>query len=145
MAREPNTQIVRTLYDILNAGTLDRLGEVIGPTYTAGDGSRGPQAFGKIMAGLRTAFPDLVYTLDEVIGGGDKVAVHWTWRGTNSGPFRALPATGKRVVNTGLAIFRVEDGKVTSALMETDRLGFLMSLGVIPYDPAYGPPPRSEP
>ncbi|MEO8703411.1 MAG: ester cyclase [Kofleriaceae bacterium] len=144
MATSSHAQIVRTLYDLLNAGAHDRLGEVIGPSFVAGDGSRGPEAFARVMAKLRESFPDLVYTIDAIVADGDRVAVHWTWRGTNSSPFRAFPATGKRVVNSGLAIFQIEAGKITSATMETDRLGFLISIGVITYDPAYGPPPRTE-
>jgi steroid delta-isomerase-like uncharacterized protein len=144
VAPSNNTQVVRTLYDLLNSGAYDRLDEVIAPSFVAGDGSRGAQAFGKVLAKLRASFPDLVYTLDELVADGDRVAVHWTWRGTHSAPFRDFPASGKRVINSGLAIFQLAAGKITSATMETDRLGFLIALGVIAYDPAYGPPPRTE-
>lgn len=35
------------------------------------------------------------YTIDQMFGGGDRVAVRWTSRQTHSGPFMGSPPTGK--------------------------------------------------
>ena len=47
-------------------------------------------------------------------------------------------------MNTGLAVFRVVDGAIVSATMETDRLGFLIATGKVPHEPSFGPPPRAD-
>jgi steroid delta-isomerase-like uncharacterized protein len=141
---ESNQQLVHKLYDLLNTGALDRLGEVIAPDFVAADGSRGPALFAKVMTGLRAGFPDIHYTVDEVVADATRAAVRWTWRGTNSAPFRDFPASGKRIANSGMAIFEIAGGKITAGTTETDRLGFLIGIGVIPYNPAYGPPPKTE-
>src|SRR4051812_29045571 len=111
---ESNQQLVHKLYDLLNTGALDRLGEVIAPDFVAADGSRGPALFAKVMTGLRAGFPDIHYTVDEVVADATRAAVRWTWRGTNSAPFRDFPASGKRIANSGMAIFEIAGGKITA-------------------------------
>lgn len=144
MLTDSNKRLVQQLYDTLNSGKLDELGGIIGPEYVAPDGNRGPQAFGTIIGRLRTSFPDIHYTIEELVAEGDRVAARWTWRGTFTAPFRETPPTGKRVVNGGLAIFRITDGKIVASQMENDRLGFLLATGKIPYEPSFGPPPRAD-
>lgn len=136
-----NAQLVRRLYtDFLNTGATDRLGEVVSPQFVGVGPARGPAAFAGVIATLRGAFPDLVYTVEDVVAEGDRVAVRWTWRGTHQHAFRSFAPTGKQVTNTGLAIFQVTDGKLSHAWLETDRLGFLQAVGAVPNDPAFGPP-----
>lgn len=145
MLTDTNKQLVRRLYDdYLNPDHLDRLDEIVGPDYVGANGARGPDAFAETMKVLRAGFPDIVYTLDDLVGEGDRVAVRWTWRGTHTGAFRSFAATGKSVASSGFAIFVVTAGKITRATVETDRLGFLISVGAIPYDPAFGPPPSTR-
>jgi len=144
MPSDANKQIVRRLYDdYINHGRLDRLGEIVSPDFIGPTEQRGPAGFAAVIAGLRAGFPDIVYTLEEVVAEGDLVAVRWVWRGTHTGQFRSFAPTGKQVVNSGFGIFQITDGKVARASIETDRLGFLLMLGAIPYDPAYGPPPAA--
>jgi len=142
MPSNSSEQLVRRLYDdYINPGRLDRLGEIVSDDFVGPGPQRGPAAFAEVIHRLRAAFPDLIYTVDEIVADGDRVAVRWTWRGTHTGQFRTFAPTGKRIANTGFAIFWVEAGKLARALVETDRLGFLMAIGAVPYDPAFGPPP----
>ena len=140
MATE-NAQLVRRLYtEYLNTGATERLGEIISPQFVGVGPATGPAAFGGVITTLRGAFPDLIYTVEDVVAEGDRVAVRWTWRGTHQHAFRSFAPTGKQVTNIGFAIFQVADGKLTRAWLETDRLGFLQAIGAVPYDPAFGPP-----
>jgi len=126
------------------AGDGAELAVEVSPDFVGPNQQRGPAAFTGVLVGLRRAFPDLVYTVDDMVAEDDRVAVRWTWRGTHTGPFRDWAPTGKPVVNRGFAIFQVANGMLTHSWMETDRLGFLLSIGAIPYDPAYGPPPATK-
>ena len=79
--RSENEQLIRRLYDeYVNPGRLDGLGAVISSDFTGPNGARGPEAFAATMRSLRAAFPDLVYTLEEVVADDDRVAVRWTDR-----------------------------------------------------------------
>lgn len=137
-----NKQQVRELYARVNQGQLARVDELISPEFTGATGQRGSQAFLAGIAALHAAFPDLHYTLESLVAEDDRVAVRWTWRGTHTGAFRTIAPTGKQISNSGQAIFTFVEGKIASTSLQTDRLGFLVALGVIPDDPRFGPPPR---
>jgi steroid delta-isomerase-like uncharacterized protein len=140
--REQNKRDVRALFEAFNRGDLGRVAELVGPEYVGAQGEKGPAGFNAVVIGLRTAFPDLRYTLDDVIAEGDQVAVRWHWTGTHEAPFRAFPATGKSVSNTGAGIFHLRAGKIVAATLETDRLGFLEQLGAVPEGVGRGPKPN---
>jgi predicted ester cyclase len=42
------------------------------------------------------------------------------------------PATGKRVIDKGIDIFRLENGKIVEMWVAQDSLGLLQQLGVLP-------------
>lgn len=61
----------------------------------------------------RSAFPDMVFTVDLLIESGDLVVSNWTVRGTHTGTaFYDVPPSGEAVVINGTAILRMRDGKV---------------------------------
>jgi steroid delta-isomerase-like uncharacterized protein len=141
MPSDSSKQLVRRLFaDYINTGDLDRLGEVISADFVGPTDQRGPAGFAGAVAALRIGFPDIAYTLDEIVAEGDRVAVRWTWTGTHTGSFRSFPPSGKRVANRGFAVFAIADGKIVRSTIETDRLGFLIAVGAIPDSPAFGPP-----
>jgi steroid delta-isomerase-like uncharacterized protein len=84
--------------------------------------------------GLATfdAFPDLRRPIEDLVADGDKVVARWVSVGTHRGDFQGIPPTGKRIVTSGITIFRVEDGKIVEEWSESDMLGMLQQLGAIP-------------
>jgi steroid delta-isomerase-like uncharacterized protein len=140
--REENKRSVQKLYEsCFNQGDLGLLDQLVAPDYVGPRGDKGPAGFRGIVVGLRTAFPDIHYTIDDLVAEGDRVAVRWHWTGTHKAPFRAFPATGKTFTNPGVGIFRFKDGQIVAAALETDRLGFLEQMGVVPQNVGLGPPP----
>lgn len=134
---ERNKEAVRQLFEeVLNNGKTQLLTDLISADYVGARGEKGPAAFQVQMSGLIAAFPDLHYQLEDLVSGDDKVAVSWTWHGTHKAAFTSIPATGKAVINEGMAILGCRDGKITSFKLQTDRLGFLQQLGVLPANPA---------
>jgi len=142
-AAAPNQRVVRRLFEsILNSGKLEQLDEVIGAEYVGTQGELGPAAFRAVISRLRSGMPDLTYTLDELVSSGDLVSVRWHMRGTHTGTLNGYPPTHKTLENTGMAIFELREGKVVRGSLETDRLGFLQQLGVLP--PLVGLAPRPD-
>ena len=82
--------------------------------------------------GLRAAFPDFKYTVEDTISEGDKVVVRLTARGTHQGAFAGLPATGKAATWAEIHICDMADGKMVEHWVVQDQLGMLQQLGVIP-------------
>ena len=139
--RDQNRRQVAKLFDTFNQGELGPIDELISPDYVGPQGDRGPASFRATVVGLRTAFPDLRYTLDDVVAESDRVAVRWHWTGTHRGPFRGFSASGRSISNSGAGIFRLQDGKIVAGSIETDRLGFLQQLGAVPEDVGLRPRP----
>jgi steroid delta-isomerase-like uncharacterized protein len=128
-----NKQAIRRLYDEgITPGRLDVVRELVSDDYLGPRGERGPDGFAGPIASLRTGFPDIHFTVEDVIADGDRVAVRWSWRATHSGTFNGLPPTGKSVTNNGMAFYRFARGKIAQSWVETDRLGALQQLGVVP-------------
>ena len=87
---------------------------------------------------FRTAFPDAQFTIEDMIGEGDRVALRLTMRGTHRGVFNGIPPTGRTVQVTGVSIERVVDGRIVEGWVTNDALGMLQQLGVIPPPPPPG-------
>ena len=81
---------------------------------------------------LREGFPDLKFTIDDLMIEGDKLVMVATGRGTNTGSFFGMPPSGKPVSWTGMRILRIKDGKFVSGVAEFDQVGILQQMGVIP-------------
>jgi steroid delta-isomerase-like uncharacterized protein len=81
---------------------------------------------------FRTAFPDLYSVADDIITAGDRVVERFHAGGTHRGAFFGIPPTGRRGEITGINIFRVVDGRVAEHWGNSDDLGLLQQLGVIP-------------
>ena len=84
-----------------------------------------------IVGMIRTAFPDLRITVDDVFGVGDQVCARTTWTGTNSGPFMGAPATGKNATWEAIDIIHVRGGRISEHWGQMDIMGLLTQIGVM--------------
>ena len=69
---------------------------------------------------FRAAFPDIHVAVEDAIANGDKVVVRLTFSGTHTGLLMGMPPTGKFVMITGVAIDRIENGKVVEHWVNRD-------------------------
>jgi predicted ester cyclase len=139
MPTDANKQTIRALYeDGINAGHLDAIAAVVSPAYVGPTGERGPAGFVANINDLRAGFPDIHFTIDDLVAEADRVVVRWSWRATHTGPFRGLAPTGKPVTNSGIAIYQLAAGQILHNWLETDRLGALQQLGALPPPPTSG-------
>ena len=62
---------------------------------------------------VRSAFPDMVFSVDLLIESGDLIVSNWTVRGTHTGTaFYDVQPSGAPVIINGTAILRMRDGKI---------------------------------
>src|SRR5262245_58718645 len=122
---ERNKAVVRAyLGEIAQHGNIVARERYFTPTTTFnGDSNLGRQ-FART-AEFRRAFPDLEMTIEQQIPEGPWVATRVTCRGTHSGEFGGIPATGRRIEHTGTAMDRLENGKVVE-MWHTVNLHLLM-------------------
>lgn len=132
---QQNKEVVRQLFEQgLNKRNLDLAKELVSDEFTGVQGKKGGAAFVEPVLPLIKAFPDIQWNVVDLIGEGDKVVFHWKWQGTQSDTWITLPASGKTITNEGMGIMTVKEGKVISAQVLTDRLGFLQAMEVLPAD-----------
>ena len=81
--------------------------------------------------GVTHAFPDVHITAEDMIAERNKVVLQWTFKGTHLGTFQDTPATGNEVVWTGIDIYTVMDGKITS-LEREGEMSLRQQIGVVP-------------
>jgi len=83
------------------------------------------------LKGWHQAFPDLAIVPDQLIAEGDLVTIYWIARGTNTGAGNGLPATGKKVEQSGITIWRIVDGKIKEEWSAFDQLSLMQQLGLV--------------
>ena len=81
---------------------------------------------------LRTAFPDLHFTIEELVAEGDIVAGRLTMSGTHEGPLMGIPPTGRAVRQDHMHFVRFRDGKAVEHWGVRDELGMMQQMGVMP-------------
>ena len=141
-ALDRNKSVVRRFIDeFVGGGDASVADELIAPDYvrhdpSAPDGRQDRDAFVAMLSEMRTAFPDIRVDLVEIIAEGDFVAFRAVQRGTHEGAFAGVAPTGNSFEITGMAMHRVEDGKITESWASWDTLGMFQQLGVSPERPA---------
>jgi len=93
---------------------------------------QGPIGYLMIIAMMRSGFPDIQWTLEEMIAEGDKVAVRFTMKGTQQGEFFGFPATGKPIAVQAINFYRLIDDQIIEEYGQPDMLGLLRQIGAIP-------------
>lgn len=137
--QEANKAAILRLYDeCLNQGKFEAADHLISSRFIVPgpEGGIGPEGFKANAARLRGGFPDVQFTIHDLIAENDRVAVYWAWEGTHRGTFANISATGKRVRQEGMVMYRFAAGKVVSARLIFDRLGVFQQLGAAPILPA---------
>ena len=129
-----NKKIFQRLYkEILEDWNMPLADELVANQFTSHDWPKGspsgPDAFRHYYSNvIRSVVPDARYEVDDMIAEGDKVVVRWRLLGTHKGNFLDISPTGRWVTLKGIAIYRLEDSKVTERWVVTDLHGLLQKL-----------------
>jgi predicted ester cyclase len=71
---------------------------------------------------VRTGFPDISITIEDLVAEEERVVVRTTWRGTHLGEYEGIAPTGKQVTRSMIQIFHVKDGKLLEEWSEGESL-----------------------
>jgi steroid delta-isomerase-like uncharacterized protein len=132
-----NAAVVREFIEqVLNKGAIDQAGRYFWedmveevPLPGQGPGLKGLQ---DVLRGMKAAFPDIHWKIEEQLSDGDRVMTRFVWTGTHRGPFLGIPPTGRKVSVWGVVIDRLVDGRIKQTRIIMDALGMMMQMGVIP-------------
>ena len=130
MTADSNQGIMEKFVEFINTASEALADELVAPEcifHVPGRAEplRGPAGYLAVIAMMREGFPDVQWTLEEMVSEGDKVAARFTMRGTHQGPFFAVPPTGRQVTVQALNLYEFSDGKIVRELGRPDMLGLL--------------------
>jgi predicted ester cyclase len=125
-----NKALVRRFYkEVYVDWNMAVADEVVSPQFTSHDwperGPAGPKAFRDYYAAIRSAVPDARYAVDDLIAEGDRVVVPWRLLGTHKGAFGGIAPSGRPITLKGIAIYRVDGGKLMERWVVSDLHGAL--------------------
>ena len=134
MLTEENKAIVRrVIEELVNKGNLAIADEVLASNYIyhfPTHDIKGPEGFKEFIGMMRTAFPDLHVTIEDLIAEGDTVAAIFTMRGTFKGELMGIAPTGRQLTFTDAVFVRFENGKEVEATAYANMLSFNEQLGI---------------
>lgn len=137
MTAQINKQIMTNFVTFINSASESLAKELIAPDAVFHVPGRsqpltGPEGYLDIIGMMRTGFPDIQWTLDEMVAENDRVAARFTMRGTHQGPFFGVPATGKNIIVSAVNFYRFSEGKIVEERGQPDLLNLLQQIGGIP-------------
>ncbi|WP_168797589.1 ester cyclase [Neolewinella litorea] len=133
---ERNIQHVRTVWDkIINEGKIAEINSgnfasdivMVGATEDV----RGIDNFRDYYQNFVTGFSAVTFTVEDIFGQGDKLVKHWRFRGTHTGDFFGVPATGNEVDLEGVTLMQMRDGKIAREQDFMDNMLFSQQLGLL--------------
>jgi steroid delta-isomerase-like uncharacterized protein len=127
--------VARLLIDIFNRGTLNDADGLLSSNYVyrgPGGDVHGAAGWKQLAQMYRTAFPDVIMTIDEQIAEGDKVVTRFTARGTHRGELAGVAASGRLVTVPCLTIDRIVGGQIVETFELFDQLGMFQAIGTLP-------------
>jgi predicted ester cyclase len=134
MSLEENKALIRRVYELFNRRELDAIPELSTPGYVehyTGSDVPGEQVM-KFTSAFFAAFPDVNFTIEDMVAEGDKVAVRVNWKGTHKGVFMGIAPTGNKINITNTGIFRITGGKGAECWATMDMFNLMQQIGAIP-------------
>ncbi len=137
MSVEQNKQLVETAFDrLVNHGEISLVDEFVGEDFVNHDAPpgapRGSAGLRYVITVLRTAFPDIHCSVEELIAEDDKVVARTTVTGTHLGDFFGVAPTGRQIKQDQIHILHFRNGKTVEHRSVRDDLRMLRQLGLVP-------------
>jgi steroid delta-isomerase-like uncharacterized protein len=138
MSAEHNKLVARRIAEeLFNQGDLSVADELIAPhavDHNEPPGTDCREHFKRIAMLLRSAFPDLHMSIEDVIAEEEKMALRITISGTHTGPgaFAGLPPSGKRFQVQQMRFACFANGQMTESWAVIDMFAWVQQLGALP-------------
>jgi ketosteroid isomerase-like protein len=134
MTTETSRALVRRLFDeVINHWNFAHLAQMFAPTFRVAPDqdrpARGVEDAQQFFLWLQSAFPDLHYTIDDVVVEGELAVARVHARGTHRGEWHGHSPTGLPVEYEEMVMLRVVNGKITEWSVALDRLHILEQIG----------------
>jgi predicted ester cyclase len=131
-----NKELVRRFYrEVYGDWNMAMVDEVVSPRFMSHDwpkdGGSGPQVFRNYYTFIRSVVPDARYEVDDLLAEDDRVMVRWRMLGTHQGEYQGIAPTGRAITLKGVAIYRLEGGKMVERWVVSDLHDVLEQIGAV--------------
>jgi predicted SnoaL-like aldol condensation-catalyzing enzyme len=130
---DANKAVVRRFVeDVFTAGRTDTIEELVAPEFvseTFGITDDGPRQLEAAIQRVHGGLDEVVFTVEDMLAEGDRVAVRLTASATPTGEFMGVDAAGKRYTIGELHLFRLEGGRIIQHWHHHDVMGLMRQLG----------------
>ena len=135
MSEENKKTCRRLLEEAWNQGLLKAVDETVSSSCRLHDAAfpslaLGAENYKRHIQMCREAFPDLAFSIDDVITERDEVVIHWTARGTHRGKFLGADPTNRSAIVSGTTIHRLKNGKILEMWADWNLQSLLDQLGL---------------
>jgi steroid delta-isomerase-like uncharacterized protein len=93
---------------------------------------RGPHAIKEHVTSWIASFPDLHFSIEQMLSEGDRVVMQLLMEGTHQGPWLGIPASGNKMQIRMFTVHRVVQGKIVEDWVLVESLGVFQQLGIVP-------------
>ena len=136
MSTEENKAVIRRWMEGVNKHDPSIVDELLADDYIfhgpGGQDIKGSESFKQGLIAYLSVFPDVHFTIDDMVAEGDKVAVRITYTATHKGEYLGIATTGKRITMTEAIFYRLAGGRIVEAFPYSDSLAMFQQLGVSP-------------
>ncbi|HEY2688979.1 MAG TPA: ester cyclase [Streptosporangiaceae bacterium] len=128
-----NIDLVRAGFQAFNAGDADECMARMAPDLIINlaempEPQQGCDVWRQGFEMMKQAFPDLQAHIEDIYAAQDKVAVRLRFRGTHSGEFLGIPATGRTIDYVSHEFYRIADGLIAEEWICSDTATLLGQL-----------------
>jgi steroid delta-isomerase-like uncharacterized protein len=137
MSEQDNIKHTRQIFDAWNSHDVERFAKLIDEKLviesdTLPQAVRGKDAAPQFFLTYVTAFPDLHFEIDQMLGTGDYVVTRWTAKGTHRGDLMGISPTNRNAVTHGCNVGEYRHGRPVHDHTYWDSANLLRQLGVLP-------------
>ena len=143
MSEENKSVFRRFVTEVCNSGRLELIDILVAPDYVSHVVHTPPiknrDELKRWVADVRAAFPDVQFTIEDLLADDDKTIARWSSEASHEGVFLGVSGTGQRAVCRGITISRYVDGRIAEEWGEWDALrlkeqieGTASQRGVVP-------------
>lgn len=131
---QKNKEVVKRYFEeVVNQQRPEILREIVAEDYffkslESGNEGRGIEGLEKFLPYFFKAFPDIHYTIDQLIAEGDQVVVQVTVTGTHKGEFWGYPPLNNQIKISEVFFYTLEDGKIIKSSRLVDLFHLFQQL-----------------
>ena len=140
MSKETNKAVERSIVvEVINKGNMGVLDECLTHDFVyhglGGVEVRGIPGYKQFTSALRSTYPDIHVTIEDILAEGDLVATRTFCTFTFTGKAGPDNPHGQRVSMAGSILDRFRDGRIAETWEQYDRLDLYQQLGMLPVKP----------